>query len=759
MAGPLHRLLGELYRYGATIGLAWEGLTTDERLIVVLVIDAFCVALLLLIGRRMRRSRGQKPGASINRVEAVKRAGRQDDSAPAAVPPIPECSEKTWKAQSLTLVGIVLFEDTFAIGRLGDELCHKYFNRGRRKGLYEKLKSKRSKVHGIDVLYVRKPRHGRWSMIVVENKVNKSRYDFCQLSDDSIAMQCERYLKSADPGLVRTAELVKQALRGDGSYRLERWFMRHDLKKGVTEITPVGSDGRPALDEGVPRRSDCSRYLRRILEARLKSGRYGYGGVPDGGGNVDVVNHPHGVSKRGALLPTRTPSVAPPPTVAKTTEQVHATNMGAVGPGWKVIGDSCGLFRLGREVRPGTVFHLGNADGFRFSRALQGDLDGFNWVAVGLLKRLWASANELKRRTSGTIAEGEVAELVAALEDVQYRAKFIRPEAYRGKGETLDVSTVRGEYAAEELVLSRELRRIWNFAAEGKADEVIVPRGMGVVRALSGDGSQPMQVDLESKFVHGIPIYLAADSPGVMSDVKDLLVDGGLGGCRRGKPRGGFAASVRVQLVGSGSASTLVISGPKEHGVRTGGLWQRRAVSFPVVDPFGAIPIAGHVRVRFDCRGVPSVTAVGWDRQRTGVGAVMAEVGRSDGGWRNDVEHHNGVLLTQSQRFGLVDGGEMRNKSFRVVVTEAGGLAFERTSLLRPSRAEGCARDCWPGGTDGDERVFLWICAYADEMGLSFSKLAFVFGVPSGAVATRLLTMRTRKARRGDRREECEYPF
>ena len=171
-----------------------------------------------------------------------------------------------------TLVGPLVFPDTHAIGRLGDHLCHLYFSGSDTARIYEKMRSKRDTVHGLDVVYLKNPRRGRLAVVVIENKVNKSPYSPSQLSDDAIKRQCELMKLSSQQSVRETADVVWRAVHRVGDRKIERLLMRHDLVRGVTIRTRVNERGHVIRFSS--RRRSMARRLRAILEGRITDGTY-----------------------------------------------------------------------------------------------------------------------------------------------------------------------------------------------------------------------------------------------------------------------------------------------------------------------------------------------------------------------------------------------------------------------------------------------------------------------------------------------------
>lgn len=176
-----------------------------------------------------------------------------------------------YKARANTLIGTVLFQNTGDIGKLGEELCHCYFQ-GQKSRIYEKLRSKINRTQGIDMVYRRVPKRGRSSIIVVESKVNSSPYQPEQLSDAGIKTRCRRMIDTGKSHLAETAELVLDAVSTDGLYILKRLLMHHDLCAGVLTIVSVDEHGQKV--SGTQKVVDVSRRLRVRLEKRIENGRY-----------------------------------------------------------------------------------------------------------------------------------------------------------------------------------------------------------------------------------------------------------------------------------------------------------------------------------------------------------------------------------------------------------------------------------------------------------------------------------------------------
>jgi len=171
-----------------------------------------------------------------------------------------------------TLIGTLLFDDTHEIGRLGDYLCHLYFQSSDTASIYTRMKSKWSKVHGLDAVYYRSPARGSDSVIVIENKVNGSRYKGRQLSDDKIRDQCYKLHDTRSSELAETASLVIGAMNGRDGLKLDRLLMEHDLIAGKTTRTRIASTGARIPFSRKTR--DVSHRLRKILISRVDKGRY-----------------------------------------------------------------------------------------------------------------------------------------------------------------------------------------------------------------------------------------------------------------------------------------------------------------------------------------------------------------------------------------------------------------------------------------------------------------------------------------------------
>jgi hypothetical protein len=171
-----------------------------------------------------------------------------------------------------TIIGPLRFSTTHEVGRLGDYLCHLYFNSRDTADIYSRLPAKRDTVHGLDAVYIRRPQRGRKTVIVVENKVNGSKYNPVQLADSTVRKQCQRMQSSPDEGVWKTSSLILAAMQGHQEYSLERLLMRHDLVNGVSTRTRVGSNGKTIAFSS--RKKNVAKRLRRILEDRVNKGRY-----------------------------------------------------------------------------------------------------------------------------------------------------------------------------------------------------------------------------------------------------------------------------------------------------------------------------------------------------------------------------------------------------------------------------------------------------------------------------------------------------
>jgi hypothetical protein len=196
-------------------------------------------------------------------------------SADVSAPPVPESpsQEEDSDAELVgvpiqTLIGTLVFPTTHAVGKVGDNLTALYFT-----GLgYTKKKSKTSKVHGIDGVYVRYSPASRscWEIIVVENKINTSGYKPHQLSLDGIESQCDRMLRSEDTEVHETAELILEMMSGANRDRLARVLVRHDLRTGRSTRTAVDRDGH-VLDKQGQWKNE--RHMTMVLRNAVKKGR------------------------------------------------------------------------------------------------------------------------------------------------------------------------------------------------------------------------------------------------------------------------------------------------------------------------------------------------------------------------------------------------------------------------------------------------------------------------------------------------------
>jgi hypothetical protein len=147
-----------------------------------------------------------------------------------------------------TLIGTVVFPTSHDVGRMGDNLSAIYYTRRR----YEKWKSKVNQVHGIDGVYVRSnPRNAcHWEVVVVENKINTSRYKPYQLSVSGLRSQCEKMLMTMNREVKETAEIVLRALSGEDGFQLLRFVVRHDLRVGVSVRFCVDAEGNALQRHG-----------------------------------------------------------------------------------------------------------------------------------------------------------------------------------------------------------------------------------------------------------------------------------------------------------------------------------------------------------------------------------------------------------------------------------------------------------------------------------------------------------------------------
>jgi hypothetical protein len=171
-----------------------------------------------------------------------------------------------------TIIGTLRFPNWHAVGRLGDYLCHRYYNGSTTADIYRKCKSKRTKVHGLDAVYLRSSSAGRRTVVVIENKVNGSPYRSSQMSDEAILEQCEKMLDTIDEELRETARLIRKAIDGEGGFQIERLLIRYDLVKGRMKRTRLCSAGKAVPLSSKSR--DISDTLRVILAIRLAKGEY-----------------------------------------------------------------------------------------------------------------------------------------------------------------------------------------------------------------------------------------------------------------------------------------------------------------------------------------------------------------------------------------------------------------------------------------------------------------------------------------------------
>lgn len=176
-----------------------------------------------------------------------------------------------------TLIGTIVFPTSHAVGRVGDNLTALYLT-----GLgYTKKKSKTSKVHGIDGVYVRhSPADSVCrEIIVVENKINTSGYKPHQLSLDGIESQCHKMLKSEDTEVHETAGLILEMISGPNKDRLTRVLVRHDLRLGKSTRMAVDHEGNVLEKQGQWKNE---RHMRMVLRNAVKKGRAWEVQQPDG---------------------------------------------------------------------------------------------------------------------------------------------------------------------------------------------------------------------------------------------------------------------------------------------------------------------------------------------------------------------------------------------------------------------------------------------------------------------------------------------
>jgi hypothetical protein len=167
-----------------------------------------------------------------------------------------------------TLVGEVIFPNSHAVGRVGDNLSAIYFTR---QG-YTKKKSKTSMVHGIDGVYVRSSSQysSQRQVLVVENKINTSGYKRHQLSLEGIQQRCQRMLKAEDAELQETAELILGAMSESSSDRLVRMVVRHDLRIGKSTRFLVDELGNTSDKHG---EWQNERDMSKVLKNAVNKGR------------------------------------------------------------------------------------------------------------------------------------------------------------------------------------------------------------------------------------------------------------------------------------------------------------------------------------------------------------------------------------------------------------------------------------------------------------------------------------------------------
>ena len=203
------------------------------------------------------------------RSAASEEQGRADDRS--GVPPEVQSDAQAGVVVK-TIIGTLRFPNWHAVGRLGDYLCHRYYNGRATADIYRKCKSKRTKVHGLDAVYLRSSSTGCKTVVVIENKVNGSPYRPSQMSDEAILEQCEKMMDTVDQELRETARLIRLALDGEGGFRIERLLIRYDLIKGRMKRTRLCSAGKAVLLSS--RSRDISDTLRETLAIRLAKGEY-----------------------------------------------------------------------------------------------------------------------------------------------------------------------------------------------------------------------------------------------------------------------------------------------------------------------------------------------------------------------------------------------------------------------------------------------------------------------------------------------------
>ena len=172
--------------------------------------------------------------------------------------------------QVQTLLGTLLFQTTHDVGRLGDQLTHIYYQSSDTKEEYRRHKSKRTSVHGIDAVYSCRTAEGLTNVLVIENKVNKSRLKKDQLSDDGIRERAQWLVREGDHEQQKTGRLVMRALRASDQHCLYRVLHAHDLVLGISMRLFADQYGDVLRKTGKER--VITHRLTRLLEQRLASG-------------------------------------------------------------------------------------------------------------------------------------------------------------------------------------------------------------------------------------------------------------------------------------------------------------------------------------------------------------------------------------------------------------------------------------------------------------------------------------------------------
>lgn len=167
-----------------------------------------------------------------------------------------------------TMIGVVVFPTTHAAGKYGDWLTAIYYTR---RG-YKKLRSKRTAVHGIDGVYVRRRPNApdAYNVHIVENKINRSRLQRNQLSDSGILQRCHDLMKSGDEELAFTAEVVIKALQGDTNDKPFRILITHNLEVGISVRHLVDTNGEQVRKLGQWKNQET---IRKTLNAKIRKGK------------------------------------------------------------------------------------------------------------------------------------------------------------------------------------------------------------------------------------------------------------------------------------------------------------------------------------------------------------------------------------------------------------------------------------------------------------------------------------------------------